>query len=379
MALNFPNSPTVGQIYTDSTSGFSYQWNGTLWSSYSAATSTEIREVDDISGSFNGITTSFALTSSGANISPTNAQQLIVSIGGVIQNPGQDYSISGSNIIFSTAPTAGLDFFATSFGPAQNIGVPGDGTVTPVKLSTGGPVWNTSGGLVVTGIATFSSNVSIAGTLTYEDVTNVDSIGIVTARSGLIVGTGGTVITTTTSGNVGINSTVPQTKLDVVGGIKGTLVLDTAKSASGLGTAVDFTGIPSWVKRITVMFGGVSTNGTSQPMLQLGDSGGIETTGYATYSTSITSGANAASAYTNGWQLYSGAAVRLIEGNIVFSLLNASTNTWSGVGNFANDSPGLLFSSGSKSLSATLDRVRITTDNGTDTFDAGTINIMYEG
>jgi hypothetical protein len=127
------------------------------------------------------------------------------------------------------------------------------------------------------------------------------------------------------------------------------------------------------------MFNGVSTNGTSQPMVQLGDSGGIETTGYVTYSTSIASGANAASAYTNGWQLYSGAAVRLIEGNIVFSLLNASTNTWSGVGNFANDSPGLLFSSGSKSLSATLDRVRVTTDNGTDAFDAGTVNILFEG
>jgi hypothetical protein len=160
--------------------------------------------------------------------------------------------------------------------------------------------------------------------------------------------------------------------------IQGTIKSGTAV-ASTSGTAIDFTGIPSWVKRVTVMFSGVSTNGTSQPMLQLGDSGGIETTGYATYSTSITSGANAASAYTNGWQLYSGAAVRLIEGNIVFSLLNASTNTWSGVGNFANDSPGLLFSSGSKSLSATLDRIRITTANGTDTFDAGSINILYEG
>jgi len=326
VALNFPNSPTVGQIYTDSTSGFSYQWNGTLWSSYSAATSTEIREVDDISGSFNGITTSFALTSSGANISPTNAQQLIVSIGGVIQNPGQDYSISGSNIIFSTAPTAGLDFFATSFGPAQNIGVPGDGTVTPVKLSTGGPVWNTSGGLVVTGIATFSSNVSIAGTLTYEDVTNVDSIGIVTARSGLIVGTGGTVITTTTSGNVGINSTVPQTKLDVVGGIKGTLVLDTAKSASGLGTAVDFTGIPSWVKRITVMFDGVSTNGSSLLRVQIG-AGSIDTTGYASTNGTIGSvSVSGGSGGTAGWDIIVASASSTASGTAVIHLI--TSNTW---------------------------------------------------
>lgn len=219
MALNFPNSPTVGQIYTDSTSGFSYEWTGVLWKSYSAATSSQIREIDNISGSFNGITTSFALTTGGASILPLNPQQLIVSVGGVIQNPSDDYTISGSNIIFSTAPTAGLTFFATSLGPAQNIGVPEDGSVTPAKLSTGGPTWNSSGDLLISGITTITNssgtvkagigttalivegNARITGILTIgtNSVTidgdnNTINVGVVTATN-LTVG----VVTATTA------------------------------------------------------------------------------------------------------------------------------------------------------------------------------------
>lgn len=149
--------------------------------------------------------------------------------------------------------------------------------------------------------------------------------------------------------------------------------------STGGPATVDFTGIPSWVKRITVMFSGVSTSGTSQPLFQLGDSGGVETTGYATVTSNITTAANAATAYTNGWQLFVANASRIMQGNIVFSLLDASTNTWSGNGQFATtDVASIGWCSGTKSLSSTLDRVRITTANGTDLFDAGTINILYE-
>jgi hypothetical protein len=150
--------------------------------------------------------------------------------------------------------------------------------------------------------------------------------------------------------------------------------------ASTSGTALDFTSIPSWVKRITVMFSGVSTNGSSQPLFQLGDSGGIETTGYATATSSISTDANAAVAYTNGWQTFTANASRIAHGAIVFSLLNPSTNTWVGSGQFVTtDVATTQWCSGSKSLSDTLTQVRITTVNGTDTFDAGTINILYEG
>ena len=129
MALNFPNSPTLNQVYTDSTSGFSYQWNGTVWISFSAASSSQIKVLDDISGSFTGIAFTFALTSSSASISPPNAQSLIINLGGVIQDASDDYIVSGSNIIFSTAPTNGLSFSGISLGPGIPVDYANNGNV----------------------------------------------------------------------------------------------------------------------------------------------------------------------------------------------------------------------------------------------------------
>ena len=163
----------------------------------------------------------------------------------------------------------------------------------------------------------------------------------------------------------------------VVTGINSALVSDTAK-ASTSGTSIDFTGIPSWVKRITVMFNGVSVSGTSQPMFQLGDSGGVENTGYVTSTSSVSTGINTTTAYTNGWQLFSANAANVLQGNIVFVLIDSATNTWSGTGIFTANTPSVIWTTGTKPLSATLDRVRITTNGGADTFDAGSINILYE-
>ena len=110
MALNFPNSPTLNQVYTDTTSGFSYQWNGTVWISFSPSSSGQIKILDDFSASFNNSTQTFALATSGVSIIPPTPQSLIINLGGVIQDPTDDYSVTGSNIIFSTAPTSGLSF-----------------------------------------------------------------------------------------------------------------------------------------------------------------------------------------------------------------------------------------------------------------------------
>ena len=149
--------------------------------------------------------------------------------------------------------------------------------------------------------------------------------------------------------------------------------------ASTSGTSIDFTGIPSWAKRITVMFDGVSTNGTSSFLIQLGDSGGIETTGYLGSGLYVSTGAGTTS-NSNGFFIPTLAQVTTIYGSMIISLLNPSNNTWVQQGNFSSPSANLSFySSGAKPLSATLDRVRITTVNGTDTFDAGSINVMWEG
>ena len=159
------------------------------------------------------------------------------------------------------------------------------------------------------------------------------------------------------------------------------LVSETAKAFNWNGvstnTFIDFTGIPSWVKRITVMFQGVSTSGTSIKQIQLGTSSGVVTTGYLN-GTSILAGTVASQNTTTGFGLYSISASDNLSGGIVIS--NITGNTWSQYGNLCitGASNISIISAGSLALSGVLDRIRITTVNGTDTFDAGTVNIMYE-
>jgi hypothetical protein len=154
------------------------------------------------------------------------------------------------------------------------------------------------------------------------------------------------------------------------------LVLSTAQNTTS-GTNIDFTGIPSWVKRITVMFNGVSTNGSSAYLIQLGDSGGIETTGYLGTAAQCAA-TSAAGTETAGFQIRTASSSAVIYGSANFCNLNG--NSWVGMGTFARtDGAEMLISSCAKTLSGTLDRVRITTVNGTDVFDAGSVNIMYEG
>ena len=94
------------------------------------------REVDDISSGFNGSTTAFTLQVSGSNVSPGTANEITVSLGGVIQNPGTDYTIAGSTLTFTTAPASGLSFFAVVLGQGidRDVGTPSDSSVTAAKL-----------------------------------------------------------------------------------------------------------------------------------------------------------------------------------------------------------------------------------------------------
>ena len=156
---------------------------------------------------------------------------------------------------------------------------------------------------------------------------------------------------------------------------QGTAITAGTSVASTSGTSIDFTSIPSWVKRVTVMFSAVSTNGSSNLLVQIG-AGSVTTSGYISSSGSI---AAAAAASTAGFiqsqvivaaSTYHGVSqIALVSGNAYINSGNLSTGTASN--NF--------ISGGSVTLGGTLDRVRITTVNGTDTFDAGSINILYEG
>jgi hypothetical protein len=150
----------------------------------------------------------------------------------------------------------------------------------------------------------------------------------------------------------------------------------TAVSASG--TAVDFTGIPSWVKKITVSVANLSGDGSSNIIVQIGDSGGLETSGYLGVAAAL-GASTAGSTMSSGFEVRQGVAASVMHGFWELRLLDSATNSWVSCANVGSSDNSFCYpSAGSKALSATLDRVRLTTVGGTVSFDAGTVGVMYE-
>lgn len=214
--------------------------------------------------------------------------------------------------------------------------------------------------------------------------------GSITGITDLAVADGGTGRSTLAAnavlvgnGTSGINSVAPGTRGNVLTS-DGTSWTSVAALTSGTaaastsGTSIDFTGIPSGVKRVTVMFSGVSTNGTSYPLIQIG-SGSVSNTGYVSASGRTNSVNNAAMATsTAGVVIMSSAENDAIRGLVTLSLLDSNTWVASGVLTDSGTLISMTVGGTSPNLGGVLDRVRITTVNGTDTFDAGLINIFYE-
>jgi hypothetical protein len=155
------------------------------------------------------------------------------------------------------------------------------------------------------------------------------------------------------------------------------MTLRTAQA--GTGTAINFTGIPSWAKRITVMFNAISTNGVARPTIRLGTSSSTEITGYTGVTANIGDTAATYSFLGAGFDiLQTGAATIVFYGQM--TICNLSGNTWTCNGSVGRtDNNFFGFCAGAKTLASTLDRIVFTTANGTDAFDGGSVNIMYEG
>jgi hypothetical protein len=219
-----------------------------------------------------------------------------------------------------------------------------------------------------------AGNSSNGGTAISTDTSG--TLNIVTGS-----GSGANAITIDASQVVTIpgNLTVSGT-LSASGGVSGGIRSGTAV-ASTSGTSIDFTSLPTGLKRITVMFSGVSTNGSSNILVQLGDSGGVEATSYISISgySGATNAAGAINA-TTGFVVNVGSVATTTFYGALTLFLQTGT-TWVESHAFGITQGATLYSvhgGGNKSLSDVLDRVRITTVNGTDAFDAGSINILYE-
>jgi hypothetical protein len=189
--------------------------------------------------------------------------------------------------------------------------------------------------------------------------------------------TSDTLIATAAAGNIEYNGQFFGTDSNASRAQLQRIVRTTAVTASG--TSVPFTDIPAWAEKITVMFSGVSTNGSSNLQIQLGDSGGFETTGYGSSMTYIVNATAATTNVSTGLLVgtYGNTAASY---NGITTICTLGSNVWVSATNL-NDSTSTrtFLGSGGKTLSDTLTQIRITTVNGTDTFDAGSINIMYEG
>jgi hypothetical protein len=189
-----------------------------------------------------------------------------------------------------------------------------------------------------------------------------------------------------TSGTVGLAvPAVAGTNTITLPAVTGTAVISGQNSALTLGTSqattsgntVTFSSIPSWVKRITIIFNAVSTNGTGIPqmVIQIG-SGSLVTTGYTSVCTTTGNGTSIQS-FTDGFAVRGDQnAAAIVTGTMTLTKFNNSSNTWIESGVSAQTvSPYIFSSAGLLTLSGTLDRLALVT---TDTFDAGSINILYE-
>jgi hypothetical protein len=146
--------------------------------------------------------------------------------------------------------------------------------------------------------------------------------------------------------------------------------------ATTSGTSIDFTGIPSGTKLIIFSIQNCSTNGSDHIRIQIGDSGGIEASSYDCGLAEVGGGGYNTSGITDGLPIYLGTSARFFTTTVTITLINSSTNLYNLCSVYYGNNYGMGFSSGYKTLSATLDRVRLTGNAG-GTFDSGSANIMY--
>jgi hypothetical protein len=336
---------------------------------------------DQFSG--DGSTPSFTLT-----YAPASATSIIVAISGVVQNPNL-YSVIGTTLTFSPAPPSGTNNISVLYLGLPVIGVPSPGntayrTAQDFTATASQTVFTPSGSYTVGFLDVYRNGARLGS----ADFTATNGTTVTLANAC----TAGDLVTIVYFTLTSIANAIPQSGGTFTGAVSGTsfsvptgtlypLVSGTVITLTNQ-TAPEFTDIPSWAKRITLNFSGVSTNGTAPPLIQLGDSGGYETTGYAGSNTVVAVG-TAQALFTTGFGIgvntSNWASTVIVNGSITISLLNSATNTWAASGSVGRSdaAASTYFTSGSKALSATLDRVRLYID-GTQFFDAGTINIMWE-
>jgi hypothetical protein len=290
----------------------------------------------------------------------TTTNGIAVYLDGVRQLAGTDFNVTAqTTLTFTTAPANGVGVDVYFLGLELSLPTPADASVTTAKIAD----VNVTTGKIADDAITLAKMA--AGT--DGNIISYDASGNPVA---IATGTDGQVLTSTGAGSPPAFEAIP-----VSGVTLGTAVASTS------GTSIDFTGLPSGTKRITINIDQISTNSTSYPIVQIGDSGGFETSGYNgciawTQATNVVT----SNVFTTGFGLFiNWASGTVASGTMILSLLDPATFTWVASTTFGRNSVvGNWAGGGGKSLSAELTQIRLTTFNGSDTFDAGKINIQYE-
>jgi len=220
-----------------------------------------------------------------------------------------------------------------------------------------------------------NANISASAAIAYSKLAALNSAQILVGN-GSNVPTAVSVTGDVTISNAGVTAIGSAKVLPAM--LSQPWTLATAQNSTS-GTSIDFTGIiPSWASRITVNVNSLSTSGSSAIIVRIG-AGSFLASGYTGSSSTTITGATGALQLTSGFPLsISNSASSSLFGSLTLS--RQSGNNWNASGSLgAGNEPRTYTTGGSVSLSGTLDRLQITTGNGTDTFDAGTINIAYEG
>lgn len=229
------------------------------------------------------------------------------------------------------------------------------------------------------GSVTLNGATSGQITLSPPAVAGTNTITLPAATGTLIYGTQptGTIVGTTDTQTL-TNKTLTSPNIGGTPVMNASIITQKTAVASTSGTSIDFTSIPSWVNRITVAFSGVSTSGTSNLIVQLGTGATPTYTTSGYLGTAMTTTGTTTTLFTSGFILDPSAAAAQLFGGLM-TIVNISGNTWAETSILGgSNTVSLRYGAGSVPLAATLTAVRITTAGGTDTFDAGTINILYE-
>lgn len=303
-------------------------WKG----AWSGVTNYEIYDAVEVNGS------SYIAKAPSLNITPPNA-----SYWELLASKGSDGGGAGDVV-----------------GPASSVG-----SAVPVFGDTSGKLIVDSGVL-----------------LSDKQDTLVSGTNIKTVNGSSLVGSGDVVVAPTYASDVEAAARTEAAKvLSPATFSAANIVMGTAVATTS-GTAIDFTGIPTWAKRVNLMFTEVSTAGTSNLILRLGGSSGIETAGYLGASSYAGNAVpSAALSHSAGFLLsgISNVAVYSYSGVVTFSLRDEASTIWCVSGMLAStDSARVTNIAGYKSITGSLASIRLTTIGGVDAFDAGTINISWE-